>query len=591
MSPPEKPLCDAIRPTKQAARRHYGSHPYFTKRAWNVVQRYIEHFSAPGDTVLDCFGGSGVTAVESLILRRKAVYVDISEWACFLARQAAIAPVDLGRLRRAFAEVESGCREFLEALWKTSNEDLQQRPVADWYPQGVRLPGNADVALVEDLFTPRMLHGLARLRACIMALDDDPSRELLRLAFSATLVRINRTFLSATNRRESRGGSAVFSIYRYKVAKQPVELPLWGQFAQRFRKLVQAKSETNRLIGEFFRDGETAVFRHGSATELSDWIRPGTIDYIYTDPPYGGHIAYLDLSTMWAAWLGFGISDSDRANEVIEGGDAGKTSDDYRRLLSDSVEQMHETLKSQGWLSVVFAHRDTTYWESLVAACHEAGFKYVNTVVQPVGVVWSMHKKKNPLRVLSGELVLNFRKATGPVAVGGPPPTRDATRLVRECCEREIIRGIGATTETLHHVVVPKLLESGLLASFSRQHGDLTPLLSEQFDFDRASGMWHLRGGENLATGPSKSELAAYFISRFLSRQEQEGCLPTEADVGAHIQKLFPNGKRVSAEQVRRVLRKVGYSPDAQHWRPLSAGRQQEFLFERQSDEVETVET
>src|SRR5438046_10586899 len=98
---PAEPLTKAIVPAKQAAKRHYGSHPYFTKRAWNVVQEYIRHFSAPGDTVLDPFGGSGVTAVESLVLRRKAVYVDLSEWACFLARPTALAPCALQRLREA----------------------------------------------------------------------------------------------------------------------------------------------------------------------------------------------------------------------------------------------------------------------------------------------------------------------------------------------------------------------------------------------------------------------------------------------------------------------------------------------------------
>ena len=97
-----EPLRSAIQPDKQGAKRHYGSHPYFTKRAWNVVQAYIEHFSSSGDTVLDPFGGSGITAVESLVLRRKAIYVDISEWACFLARQTAITPVDLSLLQDAF---------------------------------------------------------------------------------------------------------------------------------------------------------------------------------------------------------------------------------------------------------------------------------------------------------------------------------------------------------------------------------------------------------------------------------------------------------------------------------------------------------
>src|SRR5437899_2077329 len=100
---PLQPLDQAIAPTKQAAKRHYGSHPYFTKRAWNVVQAYIKHFSSQGDLVLDPFGGSGVTAVESLVLRRRAAYVDISEWATFLARQTAISPVDVGALRDSFA--------------------------------------------------------------------------------------------------------------------------------------------------------------------------------------------------------------------------------------------------------------------------------------------------------------------------------------------------------------------------------------------------------------------------------------------------------------------------------------------------------
>jgi hypothetical protein len=210
ISRPEKPLTEAVRPTKQAAKRHYGSHPYFTKRAWNVVQAYIEHFSSPGDTVLDPYGGSGVTAVESLVLRRKAIYLDISEWATFLARQTAIAPADLEQLQDCFAEVEGKCRSYLEQICDTPDSDLAKKSVADWYPKGIRLPKSADVDFVEQLFTPRMLHGLARLRAGIMEVAHERSRDLLRLAFSATLARINRTFLSATNRKESRGGSAIF---------------------------------------------------------------------------------------------------------------------------------------------------------------------------------------------------------------------------------------------------------------------------------------------------------------------------------------------------------------------------------------------
>lgn len=575
---PAQPLTYAIKPAKQAAKRHYGSHPYFTKRAWNVVQGYIEHFSSPGDTVLDPFGGSGVTTVESLVLRRKAVYVDISAWATFLGWQTAIAPVDVGNLQDAFVSLEERCRPYLEEVWATPDQEMGKQPVRDWYPKKVALPSNADVEFVEELFTPRMLHGLAHLRAGIMDCKDTSLRNLLLMAFSATLVRINRTFLSTKNRRESRGGSAIFSIYRYKVAKQPVELPLWKQFTVRFDRLVEAKRETNRLIGDFYREGDTAVFRQGSATRLLDFLKPQSIDYIYTDPPYGAHIAYLDLSTMWAAWLGFEIADEDRKQEVIEGGELQKTRDDYQTLLAQSLEQMHEVLKPGAWLSIVFAHRDTTYWDALVDACTGAGFQYANTVVQPVGVVWSMHKKKNPLRVLSGELVLNFRKPAARVVPVRPTTVPcDPVQVVRACCEAEILHNLGATTEELHHAVVPKLLETGLLRAFSKQHGDLVPVLTNYFDFQTGTGKWHLRG-DALIGKFAGNDLARYHIARFLASRYDEGIPVEEAEVQEHVRLVLKGNGALREKAIRKVLREVGTCADGRHWHPRTA-RSESLLF------------
>jgi DNA modification methylase len=74
-----KPITHYIPPLKQAVKRHYGSHQYFTKRAWNVIQAYIENFTEPGDVVCDPYGGTGVTVVEALVLGRKGIYLDISQ--------------------------------------------------------------------------------------------------------------------------------------------------------------------------------------------------------------------------------------------------------------------------------------------------------------------------------------------------------------------------------------------------------------------------------------------------------------------------------------------------------------------------------
>ena len=82
-----QPISKPIVPKKQAAKRHYGSHPYFTKRAWNVVQQYIETFSEPGDLVLDCFLGSGTTAIAAALEGRRFIGIELRPESVRLARR------------------------------------------------------------------------------------------------------------------------------------------------------------------------------------------------------------------------------------------------------------------------------------------------------------------------------------------------------------------------------------------------------------------------------------------------------------------------------------------------------------------------
>jgi len=77
-------------------------------------------------------------------------------------------------------------------------------------------------------------------------------------------------------------------------------------------KFIKAKKETNALIGNYIKEGNTFKISTQPATDLST-IPSNSIDYCFTDPPYGGSVQYLDLSTIWNAWLQF---DVDYANEI-----------------------------------------------------------------------------------------------------------------------------------------------------------------------------------------------------------------------------------------------------------------------------------
>src|SRR5213076_1255882 len=91
---------------RQTAKRHYGVHPYFTRRPYNVVASYLVHYTRPGDKILDPFGGSGVTAIEAYLNNRSGIHNDINPLANFIARGIVdLTKTDLDDLKLALGKV------------------------------------------------------------------------------------------------------------------------------------------------------------------------------------------------------------------------------------------------------------------------------------------------------------------------------------------------------------------------------------------------------------------------------------------------------------------------------------------------------
>ncbi len=66
----------------------YNTHSYHTKVPHRAIMRYIEHYTAPGDVVLDAFCGTGMTGVANSHVGqgRRSILVDLSPIATFIAR-------------------------------------------------------------------------------------------------------------------------------------------------------------------------------------------------------------------------------------------------------------------------------------------------------------------------------------------------------------------------------------------------------------------------------------------------------------------------------------------------------------------------
>ena len=409
------PISERIPAARQRDVRHYGVHPYFTRRPPNVVRRYIETYSEAGDKVLDPFGGTGVTAIEAFLLGRDAIQNDLNPFANFIASSLISSGLEtIVPLREAFGRVEDACTRPLREI-----EDSEASVIA-WQskiplPENIPLPRTSDAERFFDLFTPRQLVGLAVIKQAIDAEPESGVRNLLLLAWSASVAKLNRTFLSTKGRAASRGGSSIFSIYRYKLAAEAVELPIWDTFVGRFRNVLKALQEIlqcrrSEERGAYPGSQGFRVMAHDAAT-LDDVLEPESVDYIFTDPPYGGFISYFDLSVMWNHWLGFHVSDADRQREAIVGGEHRLTDEHYRQSLAASMRACLRLLKPDRWFSVVFQHWDVSYFETILQSVTEMGAELKAAITQTEDVIWSMHKKKNSASVLGGEMILTFYKS------------------------------------------------------------------------------------------------------------------------------------------------------------------------------------
>lgn len=546
---------------KQAAKRHFGIHGYFTKQSWNIVQDYITHFSKAGDVVLDPFGGSGVTAIEALMANRKAIHIDINPLSVFIT-SSLVVPVDFNLLSDEFDKLET---KYTKTVPKTDVE-IQKALKKYPYPKGNILPKGSDVETVDALFSEKQLAQLAYLKHLILKIKDKNCRNSFLLAFSSTITLINQTAHAGGS-----GGpnAAAFAYYRYRIAKQPSSFQVFDIYKRKYNRLYKAKQEIAPLINQNTIDN--AQILKGTATDLS-FIATESIDYIYTDPPYGAKIPYLDLSTMWNAWLGLDVSEDDRRLEAIEGGMQEKTKDEYVDLLTKSIYEMYRVLKFDRWMSFVFAHKDPHYWHAIVDTAEKAGFEYAGTVKQANGQT-SFKKRQNPFSVLAGQLIINFIKKKTPKAIQRVNLGNDIYDLVLETIEAVIAQNEGATLEQINDELIMKGMELGFLHILSKEYKDLTPILMSEYDYVTETEKFHIRKNMKFKTRIPLDMRIKYFLLSYMKRKEAQGDKPTTDDIILDIMPLLRNGITPENQTILIVLKSIADEYEDNTWRLKQAGQ------------------
>ncbi|MFN4086867.1 MAG: DNA methyltransferase [Spirosomataceae bacterium] len=560
-----RPLLEEIPVKKQAAKRHFGVHGYFTKQTWNVVAEYIKNFSKPGDLVLDPFGGSGITAIEALMNNRNAINIDLNPMAVFLV-QSLIAPVKQSELTQAFNEVKE---EYLKKEPKTEDE-IKKALKKYSGPKPLPLPKGSDVETVDQLFSDKQTAQLGLLKSIILKQSNENIRNSLLLMFSGLVTKVNLTYhTTPTKPMAGQGDCSVFRYYRYRIAPSHVDVDVMYYFELRFKKIREAKKEMEYFIDE--KTISNAQIVKGTATNLK-FIPKETVDYIYTDPPYGKKIPYLDLSAMWNAWLDLEVTEQDFKDEAIEGGEHNKSKDEYNQLMAQSIKEMYRVLKYDRWLSFVFAHKDPEFWHLIIDTAESCGFEYAGAVAQKNGQT-SFKKRQNPFTVLSGQLIINFRKVRNPRAIMKANLGLDIAEIVMQTIEGMIAKNNGATLEQINDELIIKGLELGFLDLLKKEYTDLTPILLDKFDYDETTEQFSIRKNTKFSTHIDVRLRIKYYLISYLRRMERENKSPHFDEIVLAILPLLKNGTTPESQTILNVLEDIAERVGQDSWRLKKEGQ------------------
>jgi hypothetical protein len=241
-------------------------------------------------------------------------------------------------------------------------------PTGLWYPQdnfplgvNTRQPIAAGIPSVDKAYTPRALISMALLWDIASTWPDRDVRHKLQFTITSLYQRVT-----------------VFSEFRF-----------WGGSGNTANYNVPAIMNEQNVFMTFERKANTIswYFREAgsksrhiavstqSACSLSQ-IADRSVDYIFTDPPFGANINYSEMNFLWESWL---QARTDICEEAIVNRVQGKNYEDYKTLLFRAFREMRRVLKDDSWLTVVFHNSSKKAWHAIQTSLDEAGFSIEGT--------------------------------------------------------------------------------------------------------------------------------------------------------------------------------------------------------------------
>ncbi len=271
-------------------------------------------------------------------------------------------------------ELISKIKSFPNPNWFPNNLMMDKgESWGDTWRSGV----HAGVTNVHHFYTDRNLFVISRFR------ELSPSSEfyilITKIAFQNTKL-YRYTYQSGV--WGAGGGPMSGTLYMPSLVKELNAIKLLESAIKDKAKITFPNKVGNCLIGV------------QSATKLFEFPSD-SIDYIFTDPPFGANLMYSELNFIAEAWLKVKTNNK---LEAIENNTQNKSTLEYQDLMSKSFAEYYRILKSGKWMTVEFSNTSAAIWNAIQSSLQKAGFIIAN--------VAALDKQKE-----------SFKAVTSPTAV------------------------------------------------------------------------------------------------------------------------------------------------------------------------------
>ena len=148
----------------------------------------------------------------------------------------------------------------------------------------------------------------------------------------------------------------------YYLPSQMAEVSPWYILEGKAHRLAQA-------FGDYHPEyGQTVTTTNSCDTTT---LPPNSVDYVFTDPPFGANIPYSDLNYLVESWHEVR---TDMQSEATVDSFKKRKLADYQERMTASFRTYHHALKPGRWMTVEFSNSANSVWNAIQEGLERAGF-------------------------------------------------------------------------------------------------------------------------------------------------------------------------------------------------------------------------